>query len=85
MINPDALAQLADTIRVSQACAAIETHESYLIWIDQPRAKGFGDAVLRAGSLLGDEPFLVHAGDTFIISETGIFDRLCNAHLEKNV
>lgn len=41
---------------------------STLVWVNQPQPKGFGDAVLKAQSFVGDEPFLVHAGDTYIIS-----------------
>jgi len=41
---------------------------SNLIWINQPSPKGFGHSVLIAKSAIGDSPFLVHAGDTVIIS-----------------
>jgi UTP--glucose-1-phosphate uridylyltransferase len=42
---------------------------STLIWMNQPEPKGFGDAVLTAQSFVQNEPFLVHAGDTYIISK----------------
>lgn len=42
--------------------------DSNLVWINQPRALGFGDAVLRAKRAIGDDDFLVHAGDTYILS-----------------
>jgi len=42
--------------------------DSNLVWINQPKPLGFGDAVLRAKKTLGDEEFLVHAGDTYIVS-----------------
>lgn len=42
---------------------------STLIWMNQPEPKGFGDAVLTAQPFVQDEPFLVHAGDTYIISK----------------
>lgn len=42
--------------------------DSNLVWINQPKPLGFGDAVLRAKKSLGDEEFLVHAGDTYIVS-----------------
>ena len=42
--------------------------DSNLVWINQPRPLGFGDAVLRAKKTLGGEEFLVHAGDTYIVS-----------------
>ena len=57
-------------------------NESFLIWVNQPRPKGFGHAVLLSEPLMRtNESFLVHAGDTFIISESGIFSRLSKAHL----
>lgn len=40
---------------------------STILWINQSSPKGFGDAVLCARSFC-NEPFLVHAGDTYIIS-----------------
>jgi UTP--glucose-1-phosphate uridylyltransferase len=43
---------------------------SNISWINQPMPKGFGHAVLLAKSLVGNEPFLVHAGDTLILSKT---------------
>jgi UTP--glucose-1-phosphate uridylyltransferase len=56
-------------------------NESFLIWVNQPRPKGFGHAVLLSEPLMRtNESFMVHAGDTFIISES-IFDRLSKAHL----
>jgi UTP--glucose-1-phosphate uridylyltransferase len=42
--------------------------DSNLVWINQPKPLGFGDAVLRAKKTLGDEEFVVHAGDTYIVS-----------------
>jgi len=44
---------------------------SMLMWVNQPRPKGFGDAVNRARSFVGSEPFIVHAGDTYIHSDEG--------------
>jgi len=42
---------------------------SMLIWMNQPEPKGFGDAVLTTQPFVQNEPFLVHAGDTYIISK----------------
>ena len=39
-----------------------------LVWINQPSPKGFGHSVLLSKNMIGDDPFLVHAGDTVIIS-----------------
>jgi len=41
---------------------------SNLVWINQSSPKGFGHSVLLSKNLVGDSPFLVHAGDTVIIS-----------------
>lgn len=35
-------------------------------YAEQPRPMGFGDAVLRAASSVGDRPFLLHASDAFL-------------------
>ncbi len=43
--------------------------KSKIIWINQPKPKGFGDAVLRAKSFVSKDDFLVVAGDTYIISK----------------
>jgi UTP--glucose-1-phosphate uridylyltransferase len=37
-------------------------------WVNQPQPRGFGDAVLKAKSFVGDDRFLVHAGDSHFIS-----------------
>lgn len=42
---------------------------SHIVFINQPKALGFGDAVHRAKAFTGAEPFLVHAGDDLIISK----------------
>jgi len=57
---------------------------STIIWVNQPEPKGFGNAVLTAQPFVQNEHCLVHAGDTYIISENArhlellmeIFDRL---------
>lgn len=41
---------------------------SNLVFVNQPEPKGFGDAVLMAKTII-NEPFVVHAGDTYIISD----------------
>jgi UTP--glucose-1-phosphate uridylyltransferase len=55
---------------------AEEMHEFYekirasaIVFVNQPEPRGFGDAVLRAKPFVNEKHFLVHAGDTFIISE----------------
>jgi len=57
-------------------------NESTIVWVNQPEPRGFGDAVLQVQRLVGDEPFLVHAGDTLIVSTDGpsVTRRLSDAH-----
>jgi len=43
---------------------------SHLVWINQNRPLGFGDAVKRAERYVGKEDFIVHAGDVAILSKT---------------
>ena len=42
--------------------------DSTTVFINQPRPKGFADAVRKAKVFTQNEPFLMHAGDDFIIS-----------------
>jgi UTP--glucose-1-phosphate uridylyltransferase len=42
---------------------------SSIMWINQPEPKGFGDAVYMAKPFAKDESFIVHAGDTLILSK----------------
>ncbi len=42
---------------------------SHLIWVNQNKPKGFGDAVLRAERYIGKDNFIVHAGDVVVISK----------------
>jgi UTP--glucose-1-phosphate uridylyltransferase len=55
---------------------------STIVWINQPEPKGFGHAVLTAKPFIRNEPFLVHAGDTHIISthNDNPIKRLIEAH-----
>lgn len=41
---------------------------SHLVWINQNKPLGFGDAVKRAEKYVGKEDFIVHAGDVTILS-----------------
>lgn len=52
---------------------------STIVWVNQPKPKGFGHAVLQARSFAEDSSILVHAGDTYIVSMEG------NDHLERLV
>ena len=42
--------------------------DSNIVWVDQPEPRGFGDAIMRTESLVAGDPFLVHAGDDYILS-----------------
>jgi UTP--glucose-1-phosphate uridylyltransferase len=42
---------------------------STVSWVNQPSPRGFGDAVLKAKSFVGDDRFMVHAGDSHFISK----------------
>jgi len=55
--------------------------ESTLVWINQPEPIGFGDAALKAKSFIGNTNFIVHAGDTYIISDkANHLQRLMKTH-----
>lgn len=51
-------------------------NNSNIVFINQPKPKGFGDAVGRAALFTGNEKFLMQAGDDLIISKN-------NNHLER--
>jgi UTP--glucose-1-phosphate uridylyltransferase len=44
--------------------------KSHLVWMNQTKPLGFGDAVKRAEKYVGKEDFIVHAGDMTILSKT---------------
>jgi len=50
--------------------------KSTLVWINQDKPLGFGDAVLRSRPFVSNKPFIVHAGDVYIYSPN-------NHHLKK--
>ena len=43
---------------------------SHVVWVNQNRPLGFGDAVRRAERYVGNEDFIVHAGDVTILSKS---------------
>jgi UTP--glucose-1-phosphate uridylyltransferase len=58
-----------------------KVESSVIAWVNQPEPRGFGDAVLRAEPFVDGEPFVVHAGDTYIISQGGShIKRLLQVH-----
>lgn len=59
---------------------------SRIAFINQPEPKGFGHAVFMAKFFVEDSPFMVCAGDTYIISRNNDFlKRMFDASLEKDV
>lgn len=53
-------------------------NDSNILFLHQPKPKGFGDAVYKARLFTGNKPFLVHAGDDLIVSED-------NEHLRRMI
>ncbi len=54
---------------------------STVVWVNQPEAKGFGNAVLMAEPFVQNERCLVHAGDSSIISQDmDYLERLLGAY-----
>ena len=53
---------------------------SKIVWINQPEQKGFGDAVLQSEVFISGEDFLLHAGDTYIVSNGSHLKRLFDAY-----
>ena len=51
-----------------------------IYFIRQKETKGLGDAVLRARSFMGNEPFAVLYGDDVIFGETPALQELCEAY-----
>lgn len=57
-------------------------NSSKIFWINQQEPKGFGDAVSYSESFVGDDDFLVSAGDTLILNNEQIICKLINARLK---
>ncbi|MCS7145718.1 MAG: sugar phosphate nucleotidyltransferase [Nitrososphaerota archaeon] len=51
-------------------------NESTLVWVNQPHPLGFGHAVLLCESAVGVSPFIVHAGDTYIVNGAEVIERM---------
>lgn len=55
--------------------------DSTLVWVNQPEAMGFGDAVLQSRPFVDDDRILVHAGDTYVASQDhGHLERVRKVH-----
>jgi len=57
-------------------------NKSKISWINQPKPRGFGDAVKRAKSFVGNDDFLVTAGDTLLPTGDKIIKKLMNSKLQ---
>lgn len=57
-------------------------NQSKIFWINQLGAKGFGDAVKYAESFVGNDDFLVTAGDTLLPTGDKIIKKLLNSKLK---
>ena len=55
--------------------------KSKIFWVDQPEPKGFGDAVRYAKPFVGNDDFLVSAGDTLLPKGDKIIKKLLNGKL----
>jgi UTP--glucose-1-phosphate uridylyltransferase len=71
----------AQALQLEQFYDRIEN--SSIFWVNQPEPRGFGHAVLQAEPMIDNDPFLVHAGDTYVASSsTPIHSRLFQAHFK---
>ena len=57
-------------------------NQSKIFWINQLSAKGFGDAVKYSESFVGNDDFLVTAGDTLLPTGDKIIKKLLTTKLE---
>ena len=58
--------------------------DSKIVFVNQPEPRGFGHAVLMAKPFIGQEPFMVCAGDTYILTGYDSFlRRMCEAFSNK--
>ncbi|HDI74996.1 MAG: hypothetical protein DRJ52_01505 [Thermoprotei archaeon] len=46
-----------------------KVENSTIVWINQPKPRGTGDALLRARRFAEDEPFIVCAGDNLLLTD----------------
>jgi UTP--glucose-1-phosphate uridylyltransferase len=71
--DEDFIRSLKEKNKENLACELQEFYSkiggSRIVFINQPKPKGFGDAVNRAAIFTGNEDFLMQAGDDLILSE----------------
>ncbi len=73
-----ALEQKGDRAGAGTLRALADLADLHYVW--QPAMRGLGDAVLRAAAHVGDEPFLLHLGDTIVESVPSVAARLSAAY-----
>jgi len=56
--------------------------QARIFWINQNQQRGFGNAVLYSESFVGDDEFLVSAGDTYIPQNHAMINQLLNLKLK---
>jgi len=77
----DALKEMSKSEAISSLGAFYDkVEDSTIVFVNQPRPAGFGDAVLKSKPLI-KEDFLVYAGDAYVISpENDYLTRLVSAY-----
>ena len=63
------LRELDDDYKIIMKNFYEKLEKSHLVWINQNKPLGFGDAVKRTEKFVGKEDFIVHAGDVTILSK----------------
>jgi UTP--glucose-1-phosphate uridylyltransferase len=82
--NEDILKNLEKGVKYRKDLEEFYTklNKSKIFWINQLSAKGFGDAVKYAESFVGNDDFLVTAGDTLLPTGDKIIKKLLNSKLK---
>ena len=82
--NEDILKNLKKGVKYRKDLEEFYTklNKSKIFWINQLSAKGFGDAVKYAESFVGNDDFLVTAGDTLLPTGDKIIKKLLNSKLK---
>lgn len=56
--------------------------KSHIFWVNQHEPKGFGDAVLASEAFVGDQDFIVSAGDTLLPKGNKTLKQILNYNLK---
>lgn len=57
---------------------------SNMVWINQNSPRGFGAAIFTAKEIVGQKPFLVHAGDAYVRGNSKPITKLINSYKKSN-